>query len=418
VANHCLLVTHLELYQLHAKNHGTYRRLSMLVDAIRPTGLSLRVFCTIAPDRTQRPLADIAAEIKQEIAAIWQIEAEVTVSPLGEPSKARWLLQQLAGITGYANTPLLRTTFTPAAYDLLAAELAHRPALIVAHRLPSMFALSNLPMPLPPTFFDLDDIEHTMALRTVHRLPSLRAKILTLAALPALWLAERRAVRHARSTFVCSEIDARHARQLFGTASISVLPNSVAIPPVAARPATGLVMLMVGIYSYGPNADGAEFFIEEILPLVRSRIPGAEIWLAGSTPEYIKAFKDRPEGVRFLGFVDDIDSLYREARIIICPIRYGSGTRVKLVEAAAWGKAIVSTTLGAEGLGMTHGQDVLLADSAEAFAAGCARLLQDDALSRRLAENARTLAQRTFDRQEIVRTLAIRFQQALPQHSR
>lgn len=413
MAKHCLLVTHVELYGLHAKNHGTYRRLSMLVDAIRATGLPLRVFCPIAPEHARQPLAEVAAQIEREIAAVWRIEATVIVSPEGPPSTARWLVQQLAAIVSYDHTPLMHTTYTPEARQLLAAELALQPALIVAHRLPSMVALADLRTPLPPTFFDLDDIEHTMALRTVGRLPALRDKLLVLAALPAVLLAERRAIHSAWRSLVCSDLDARHARRLFGTSKIGVLPNSVAIPPAPAEPAGGLVMLMVGIYSYGPNTDGADFFIEEILPRVRSRLPDAELWLVGSAPEYIKAFQRKPEGVRFLGFVDDIDSVYRSARIVVCPIRYGSGTRVKLVEAAAWGKAIVSTTLGAEGLGMTHARDALLVDDADAFATACVQLLQDDTQCEELAGNARALAQSTFDRKEIVRTLAAGFLQAL-----
>ncbi len=413
MATHCLLITHLTLYDLQQKNFGTYRRLSMIIDAIRATGRPLRIVCTIPPEQALEPLSAISAEIEREVAEVWNIQATVIVTVCAAPSNTRWLFQQLLALFGYSNAPLMRSVFPPAAHALMLDELAKAPAFIVAHRLPSMFVLSGLAKNLPPTFFDLDDVEHIIVMRAMSQFRLLRDKVFAVLSLPSVLLAERRAIRKARLTFVCSDIDAGRIRRLFGARSVEVLPNSVAIPPLESPLPSRPIILMVGIYSYGPNADGADFLIAEIMPIIRSRIPGAELWLVGRSPEHIKSFERQPEGVRFLGFVDDIDSIYREARVVACPIRFGSGTRVKLVEAAAWGKAIVSTTLGAEGLGMTHGTDILLEDRANTFAAACIRLLQDDPLCELLAKNARALAQSTFDRKEIVERLAARFSQAL-----
>lgn len=169
---------------------------------------------------------------------------------------------------------------------------------------------------------------------------------------------------------------------------------------------------MVGIYSYEPNADGAEHFISEVMPLLRRHQPEAELWLAGASPESIPSFARAPDGVRFLGFVEDIAGVYAAARIVVCPIRFGSGTRVKLVEAAAWGKAIVSTRIGAEGLGMVHRRDVLFADGGVELAEACLELLRDDRLVERLGANARALAERSYDRSKIVQALATTFSDA------
>jgi glycosyltransferase involved in cell wall biosynthesis len=162
---------------------------------------------------------------------------------------------------------------------------------------------------------------------------------------------------------------------------------------------------MVGAYTYGPNLDGAEHFINQILPRLRIRVPTVEFWLVGTGVEHLPSFVHAPPNVRFLGFVEDLSSIYAAARVIVCPIRYGGGTRVKLIEAASWGKPIVSTTLGAEGLGFRSGEEALLVDKPELFADACARLIEDDGLCETLSQNARRLAIERFDESRIVEQL-------------
>ena len=106
------------------------------------------------------------------------------------------------------------------------------------------------------------------------------------------------------------------------------------------------------------------FFLEHVLPHIRNSRPDAEVWFVGAGADQLKSFSNSTPGVRFLGFVDDLAKVYQTARVVICPIRYGSGTRVKLIEAAAWGKPIVSTTIGAEGLNMSHQEHALFGDYA------------------------------------------------------
>jgi glycosyltransferase involved in cell wall biosynthesis len=420
---HCLLVTHLLLTDLKTKNSGTYRRLSLLVDAVRTTGLPVHVYSTVAPEPGLPPLPEIAARIERELADFWQLEAKVSVAVHAQLEQTSWLLQQVLGILGYGRMPLIRPYFNDAALTLLADALAAGPAFVVAHRLPSMYALvlaaQRRQQKLPPVFFDLDDIEHVVALHGLKKIPALRDRLFALLYLPGLIRAERRALRHAHLTLICSEADNARVRKLDAGSTAYVLPNAMPIPArESTRPARGPVMLMVGIYSYGPNADGADFFIREILPQIRAQLPDAELWLAGSGPERIAAYAEQPAGVRFLGFVDDLDSVYREARLVVCPIRYGSGTRVKLIEAAAWAKPIVSTSIGAEGLGMTAGRDALFADEPRQFAAHCVALLRDDARCDELGGNARVLAENNFDRQRIVEQLARQFAAVIPENAR
>jgi len=193
---------------------------------------------------------------------------------------------------------------------------------------------------------------------------------------------------------------------------VHVMPNSVDLPPPAPL-STEKVLLMVGIYSYGPNKDGADYFIREVYPRIARADARVEAWFAGASRESLECHANPPAGVKLLGFVDSLAEVYRRARVVICPIRYGGGTRIKLVEAAAWGKPIVTTTLGAEGLGMVPGEHALFADEAEGFAAACLRLLDDQDLPNRLGTAARELADRNFRRENVVRNLAIRMQEVL-----
>lgn len=414
---HCLLVTHLLLTDLKTKNSGTYRRLSMLVDAIRATGMPLRIYCTVSPTPDLPAPQILATQIEREIAELWQLEATVIVGVHAPLPDTSWLVQQLRGVFGYGRMPLIQPYFNAVSLALLAREIAAGPAFIVTHRLPSMYgvvlASAAQSHKLPPVFFDLDDIEHVVALHGLKKITALRDRLFALLYLPGLIRAEQRAIRNAHLTLVCSAQDKARVGKLSAASSAYILPNAMPIPVITPAPAPGPIMLMVGIYSYGPNADGADFFIRDILPLIRAQLPEAELWLAGTAPDHIPAYRQQPEGVRFLGFVDDLDAVYRQARLVICPIRYGSGTRVKLIEAAAWAKPIVSTPIGAEGLGMVEGRDALLADAPQDFAAHCVTLLRNDALGEELGRNARALAENNFDRRRIVEQLAAEMKKAL-----
>jgi hypothetical protein len=406
VAAHCLLITPLSLTDLRHSTHGTFRRLRTLLQAIHASGAVLTVATTVPVDTSADALEGLACRIGSDLKQVWGVEARVRVARRTPPSHLPWLMQEIRGAFGYGRTPGTRLLASPELHALLRDEVrTAAPRFIVAHRLTSMFALLRVGGRLPPTFFDMDDVEHKFALRTA-RSAGLRQKLLNYLWLPGLLFTEWRALRTARRSFVCSALDVRHLSALFFTRTVQALPNAVAIPAVAATVPRGEVVLMVGAYGYAPNADAAEFFINAILPGLRKRLPGVELWLVGAGAEGLPSFKAAPPNVRFLGFVDDLATVYSAARIVVCPVRYGGGTRVKLVEAAAWGKAIVTTTLGAEGLGMEPDRDALFADHPDAFADACVRLIEDDALCAVLGANARRLAVEQFDQERIVARLA------------
>src|SRR5580704_13876783 len=159
--------------------------------------------------------------------------------------------------------------------------------------------------------------------------------------------------------------------------------------------APGHAMVFTGSMDWMPNQHGILSFASEILPHIHREIPGADLWVVGRCPS--PAVKDlaSPQ-IHVTGRVDDIRPYLEKAQVYIVPLGCGSGTRIKIFEAMAMGKAVVSTSLGAEGLPVTHGQNILIADDPREFAATVVRLLRDRELAASLGRSARALVERRF----------------------
>jgi glycosyltransferase involved in cell wall biosynthesis len=142
-------------------------------------------------------------------------------------------------------------------------------------------------------------------------------------------------------------------------------------------------------YNYSPNVVAAEYLIREVWPRLAQLRPGARLLIAGPNSRAVPSFESPPAGVEFLDFVADLNALYRRTRVLCCPVRSGSGTRVKILEAASYGIPIVSTPLGAEGIELVADTDMLLRNDAQSLAEACSELLADDARARRMGVSAR-----------------------------
>jgi glycosyltransferase involved in cell wall biosynthesis len=150
---------------------------------------------------------------------------------------------------------------------------------------------------------------------------------------------------------------------------------------------------MVGLLQYLPNADAARFMASEILPRVQRALPEATLDIVGGRPPDDLAALGRRPGVQVPGFVDELQSYYRRASVLVVPLRAGSGVRQKIIEAMALGRPVVSTTLGAEGLGVRDGEHLLVADTPADFAAAVVRLCREPALVARLTGAARAFVE-------------------------
>ena len=211
--------------------------------------------------------------------------------------------------------------------------------------------------------------------------------------------------------YVCSDSDRAALEAQHGEAaraSIAVLPNALLPltqlgPPPPAAPCT---FLFVGTLGHYPNEDGIVAFCRDTLPALRlmaTRPFRVRIVGRGVTPT-IEALGKLP-GVEVVGVVDDLAAEYRQAHAAIVPLQAGGGTRIKILEAFAYGRPIVTTAVGLEGIAARHGEHVLVADRPADFARQCARTIASPGLAARLIENARRLFDAEYSYDALIRHL-------------
>jgi len=228
-----------------------------------------------------------------------------------------------------------------------------------------------------------------------------------------LWAREARLLKRreplelslCQRVITCSERERDTFLSMEPALEVRVVPNGTdisAITPVSDPAANSPELLFIGDLGYGPNKDAAESFAEEVLPRVRKLVPDAIFRVVGKDPSPALAAMD---GVEVTGFVDAVHPELARARAFVCPIRYGSGTRLKILEAFAAGLPVVSTSLGAEGIEYVDGEHLMIADTPEDQAGAILDLLGDDELARRLGRSGRGLAIERYDWVELGRGL-------------
>ena len=208
--------------------------------------------------------------------------------------------------------------------------------------------------------------------------------------------AERYWIPRVALNIAVSKGDAESFARVAPTANIAVVPNGVDteyFSPMAEQ-TDGCVF--VGGTSWYPNLDALEWFVAEVLPHLRSLgMQGQVVWVGRATPAQLERYNHVP-GLRLTGYVPDIRPFVRAASCFIAPLRVGGGTRLKLLDAWAMGKAVVSTSLGAEGLEIAEGENILIADTARDFAKHVMLVLEDSLVRSRLEEGARGIAEREY----------------------
>ncbi|MDP9001844.1 MAG: glycosyltransferase family 4 protein [Myxococcota bacterium] len=204
---------------------------------------------------------------------------------------------------------------------------------------------------------------------------------------------ELRAWRRFDGCAVTSVRDERLLTQDAPGVRTAVVPNGVDVDSFAPTTSATIepnTVLFFGAINYYPNTDGILFFLRSAWPALKSLCPAARLRIVGPKPPAVISEWADPR-VEVVGFVDDIRTEIARAATIIVPLRIGGGTRLKVLEAMALAKPVVSTKLGAEGIDAEHGRDILLADDGPGFAREVASVLVDPALARRLGDGARRL---------------------------
>lgn len=246
-----------------------------------------------------------------------------------------------------------------------------------------IFALANIPKTAVPIALNCHNIEHVIFDRFARLEQNLIKKYYAIIESYLLRMAEHSGCDRAYLAMVCSEVDQSILRELNRNLPTYVVPNVVdtdLIQPIAtgAMNDTKPVILFQGGMDWFPNRDAVEYFVYTLLPLVRVEFPNVRFVVAGRNPpvEFIGQFRSDPM-IEFTGTIPDMRPWLASATVVIVPLRIGGGTRIKILEACAAGKPVVSTTVGAEGLNLEDGKEIILADDPKDFSCAVVSLLND-----------------------------------------
>jgi glycosyltransferase involved in cell wall biosynthesis len=260
-----------------------------------------------------------------------------------------------------------------------------------------------------PTVVDLDDLEdQKIKVRLSEPPPPAAGPVARARRVGATLVSEeevrrwqrlhRRAGTSPSTVVVCSRLDAERATAS-GVERVAVIPNGYHVPehPVG-RESVGSppTVLFPGLLTYPPNVEAARLLASEVGPALRTLVPGVQIRVVG---EHRSKLDDihHPPWVTVTGRVPDIRAELVRADLVVVPLRYGSGTRLKILEAFAQRIPVVSTSVGAEGLGAVDGVHLLIADSVTELARACCRLLTDVDLRRAIVSRAHAYVLERFD---------------------
>lgn len=211
---------------------------------------------------------------------------------------------------------------------------------------------------------------------------------------------EKQLCNLAAHVLAVSEADADLLRQ-FGNTPVTVVKNGIDTylytESTSALSLEKNALVFTGTMDYRPNVDAALWFAEKILPLILKQMPDAHFYIVGHRPHKRLAALHESPHITITGAVPDVVPYLKNAALYIAPLRMGSGTRFKLMEAMAAGAVVVSTTLGAQGLGVTSGKEMLLADSPADFASQVLHLLNDANYRKQIATAGKDFVQDHFD---------------------
>ncbi len=223
-------------------------------------------------------------------------------------------------------------------------------------------------------------------------------------------------MRDSDVTLVVSPVEQRLLSELVPDADVRVLSNIHSVRGRQQGWSNRRDLIFVGGFQHPPNVDAAEWLIDDIFPRIRAALPDVCLHLIGSRmPEALR--EKVSDGVRVHGFVEDLEPFLTGCRLSVAPLRYGAGVKGKVNQAMAWGLPVVATACAAEGMFLVDGQDVLLAESSEAFAAAVVRAYTDETLWETLSDGGLANVKRYFSRAaagEVIEVLLADGKQRMP----
>lgn len=335
---------------------------------------------------------------QERLAALGQVCHQVVA--LSRPSvPARTLPRKVAGF--FRRTPVCLQQYRSPALEAALRRWAAEGAFDIVHVdqiLLAQYARALRPLPAVLTHHNIEAEVQRRQIALDRRMSPSR-RLLARIECRRWRYYELSASRRFGALACVSARDAAYFRRHLPGVPAVVVPNGVdtqAFRPVN-RDGAEPVLLYSGRMDYPPNVDAMRWFCDEILPQVQQAVPAVRLLIVGRDPTAeVRALAGRP-GIQVTGTVPDVRPYYAQAALYIVPLRFGAGTRLKILEAMAMGMAIVSTPLGSEGLELRPGQDLMEAGSAPAFARAIVELLNNGERRARLGAQARRTAEARFD---------------------
>jgi polysaccharide biosynthesis protein PslH len=252
------------------------------------------------------------------------------------------------------------------------------------------------PRPLLPVVLFQHNVESEIWRRHAETESNLLLKLLYRLEFRKMLAYERAILRRVDHIIAVSQHDRNLMAAWVDPARITVVPTGVDLEEYSPQNSStdkGLLLMFVGAMDSKPNVDAVEYFCAHIWPLILAKAPEAKFRIVGRNPSR-RVRNLASKSVEITGTVPSISGHLREATAVVIPLRIGGGTRLKIYEAMALGKPVVSTMVGAEGLELTHGENILIADDPRSFADAACSLLQDAELRQRIGFSAAALARR------------------------
>ena len=379
--------------------HGGSQRAWQLVEALRPHGRVhfVLVFRDVDRDCVTTPLT----KLEPLVESVTRINV-----PGWNPNR-----RKLLGVfhPDFANLYRMGSQEAPVLsrqeLSSIASQLPTRhPDVVFAGRLCSAVIvqalIDNGLLSAPLRLVDYDDVMSKYRVRQISNEGGIMGRQWrALAPLDAYLIAraERLIARSWHGVSVCTEEDVAGLQEANPGMMALKIPNVLDRKMLPLRRPDGhFRLLFVGNLGFGPNVSGLQAFIDQAWPGLAATVPNITLTIAGfAPPPDLIALAER-HGFALHANVASLEPFYEQCDAVIAPIFFGSGTRIKILEAMAYGRPIVSTSMGAEGLGLESGRHILVGDTMGEFAAGIVSLARDPALATRLAENARNYQQANY----------------------